>query len=229
MRVAAVANVSAPRLMDLKKITTPILLHELHGRIRFPALFMIRCKLTVGRFKKTVDPRFPKELVDLVALPAWVYINLKKKLGQRQAYEIMRVALLVSGTALQNLQYQTIDKERNFNNFCDLELENNRVGIIRWNTLQIVERTDRRFEMKITRCMFHEFAKSVGVPELTPVVCQVDNAFFNSYLPDKMMFDRGGSGHRIADGAKECNFIWNSTDTDAVAPGDKAGRTVEAA
>ena len=66
--------------------------------------------------------------------------------------------------------------------------------------------------MKITRCMFHEFATSVGIPELTPVACQVDNAFFNSYLPDQMIFSRGGAGHRMSDGAKECNFIWEYTD-----------------
>ena len=43
---------------------------------------------------------------------------------------------------------------------------------------------------------------------MTPIVCQIDNAMFNSYLPDEMTFDRGGIGHRIADGQRECNFIW---------------------
>ena len=72
----------------------------------------------------------------------------------------------------------------------------------------IVERSARRFEIKITRCMFHEFAISVGIPEMTPVVCQIDNAMFNSYLPDEMTFDRGLLGGRIADGKRECNFVW---------------------
>ena len=43
---------------------------------------------------------------------------------------------------------------------------------------------------------------------MTQVVCQIDNAMFNSYLPDEMVFDRGGAGRRIADGRKECNFVW---------------------
>jgi hypothetical protein len=27
--------------------------------------------------------------------------------------------------------------------------------------------------------------------------------------PDKIVFNRGGPGHRIANGAKECNFVWD--------------------
>jgi hypothetical protein len=57
---------------DLRKITTPILLHLLRGKVRFPRLFLVKCKLTAGRFRKTIDPRFPAELVDMCALLLWV-------------------------------------------------------------------------------------------------------------------------------------------------------------
>jgi predicted ArsR family transcriptional regulator len=109
---------------------------------------------------------------------------------------------------MQNLQFRTVDNERTFEHFCDGELENNRSGIVRWNKLEVVERTARRFEIRVTRCLFHELATAAGAPELTPAICQVDNAFFNSYLPDVMTYQRGGPGRRIADGAKECNFVW---------------------
>ena len=193
---------------DLRRITTPLLLHMLGKELRFPRLFLLRCKLTLGGFKRTIDPKFPRELVDLAALPAWVYLNLRKRLGQHRAFEIMRVALLTGGTAAQNLQFDTVHKERNFRNFADSEIENNRTGLVRWNTMQVVERSENRFEIRITRCMFHEFVVSVGLPELTPIVCQIDNAMFNSYLPDEMLFDRGGVGRRLADGARECRFVW---------------------
>ena len=120
----------------------------------------------------------------------------------------MRVVLLAGGTAAQNLQFDTVHKERNFQHFSELEIENNRTGLVRWNKMEVVERSARRFEIKITHCMFHEFATAVGAPELTPVVCQIDNAMFNSYLPDEMTFDRGLLGGRIADGKRECNFVW---------------------
>src|SRR5579864_251777 len=196
--------------MDMRKVTTPILLHMLHDELRFPFLFVLRCKLTVGRFRKTIDPRFPKDLIDLAALPLWVYINLKKKIGQKKAFEVMRVAILTGGIAAWNFNYKAAEKERNFQNLCDAEIEVNKTGFTKWNTLEVVERSARRFEIKITRCLYHELMTSLGVPELTPIVCQIDNAGFNSYMPDKVVFNRRGPGHRIADGAKECNFVWDA-------------------
>ena len=198
--------------MDLQNITTPLLLHLLRPKIRFPILFLIRCKLTVGRLKRQVDSKFPPELIALAILPLWVYINLKKKIGERQAFEVMRVVILAGGIAQWNIAYRAAEKERNFENLCDAEIEVNKTGPTRWNTLELVERTARRFEIKVTRCLYHELCVALGVPELTPVVCQVDNAAFNSYLPDKVVFSRGGPNHRIADGKKECNFIWEVAD-----------------
>src|SRR6266436_8361538 len=83
--------------LDLRKITTPILLHLLRGKIRFPWLFLVKCKLTANRFKKTIDPHFPAKMVDMCALSLWVYINLKMYFKQKTAYEIMRVAILTGG------------------------------------------------------------------------------------------------------------------------------------
>lgn len=196
------------RAFDLKKVTGPVLLHLLRNEVRFPRLFLLRCKRTLKGFKATIDPRFPSELVELAAMPLWVYINLKQKIGREKAFEIMRVAILTGGLAQWNLQFKTAQKPRTFANFCDQELEVNKTGLTRWNTMEVVERTERRFELKITRCLYHELAVSVGVPEITPIVCQIDNAGFNSYLPDRMLFHRGGPGHRISDGAPECRFVW---------------------
>ena len=208
----------APAQLDLRKITTPILLHLLRGKLRFPFLFLLKCKLTVNRFRKTIDPRFPAELVDMCALPLWVYINLKGKLGQKPAFEIMRIAILTGGVAQWNFAYRAAEEERTFKNLCDEEIIVNQSGPTRWNTLEVVERTERRFEIRITRCLYHELTTAMGVPELTPVICQIDNAAFNSYLPDQVSFTRGGPGHRISDGAKECNFKWELIECPAPAP-----------
>jgi hypothetical protein len=194
---------------DLKRVTTPILLHLLRNKVRFPWLFLVKCKWTVRRFRKTIDPRFPAELIDMCALPLWVYINLKGRLGQETAFEIMRVAILTGGVAQWNFAYHAADEDRTFDNLCDEEIIVNRSGPTRWNTMEVVARTERRFEIKITRCLYHELTTAMGVPELTPVICQIDNAAFNSYLPDAVVFTRGGPGHRIADGARQCNFKWD--------------------
>jgi hypothetical protein len=207
-----VASDQVPPGLDLRKITTPILTHLLRNDMRFPTLFLIRCKLTVSLLKRRIDPRFPQELIDIAALPLWVYINMKDKIGQQRAFEIMRIAILTGGLAQWNFQYGAAEKERTFKNLCDAEIEVNKTGFTQWNTLEVVERSERRFEIKITRCLYHELTVSLGLPELTPVICQVDNAAFNSYLPDKVVFNRGGPNHRIADGKKECNFVWDIVD-----------------
>ena len=135
----------SPPSMDLSKVTAPVLLHLLRSEIRFPRLFLLRCRLTVGRFKKTINPKFPRELIDLAALPLWVYLNLKEKIGERKAFEAMRVAILTGGIAQWNLAYRASEKKRTFENLCDAELEVNRTGPTKWNTLEVVERTARRF------------------------------------------------------------------------------------
>ena len=206
---------SAPRLMDLTQITGPLLRCLLRGRVPFPTLFLLRCKVTLKQLKKRVPSSFPKELVELAALPIWVYINLKERIGQEAAFEVMRVTILSAGIAQWNLAYRTSETKRTFANLCEAEIQVNQTGPTRWNTLSVVERSERRFEIKITRCMYHELATALGVPEFTPVVCQIDNAAFNSYLPDRIAFTRGGPGRRIADGAKECNFVWDVIDQPA--------------
>ena len=108
-----------PAQLDLRKITTPILLHLLRGKVRFPWLFLVKCKLTASRFRKTIDPRFPAELIDMCALPLWLYINLKEKLGQKTAFEIMRVAILTGGIAQWNFAYRAAEEDRTFKNLCD--------------------------------------------------------------------------------------------------------------
>ena len=201
------AGTTATDDFNLRKVTSPLLLHLLGKQLRFPRLFLWRCLLTVGRFKKTIEARFPVELIALAALPIWVYMNLEKRIGKAKAFEIMRVAILTGGLAKWNLQFQTVDRPRTFANLFEQELRVNQTGVTRWNTLEVVERSERRFELKVTRCLYHELTTSLGVPELTPIICQVDNAAFSSYLPDDVLFHRGGAGHRIADGAKECRFV----------------------
>src|SRR5579859_2789390 len=114
--------------LDLKTISTPILVNLLGNELRFPSLFIIRCRLTLGRFKKRIDKRFPADLVELAGLPLWVYLNLKKRIGQEKALEIMRVALLTAGVAKQNFLFDTVAKGRSFQTFAEQELEINKTG-----------------------------------------------------------------------------------------------------
>lgn len=194
--------------IDLKKVTTPVLMHLLRGEVPVPALFVLRCVVTLGRFKKSIDPRFPRELIELTALPLWMYINLKAAIGEKRALEIMRIPILAAGVVKQNLLFDTVNRERTFENFIAQELEIHRTGTTQWNRIEDIRRSEKRLEFKVTRCLYHELTTSLGIPEVTPRVCQVDDAIFNSYMPGKMIFHRNGRNRRIADGNSECHFVW---------------------
>jgi hypothetical protein len=58
---------------------------------------------------------------ELTALPLWVYINLKKRINQDQAFEILRVAILTGGVVQRNIAYEAVARERTFENLCDEE------------------------------------------------------------------------------------------------------------
>ena len=45
---------------NMKQVTTPLLLHMLGKELRFPGVFLLLRRLTLGRFKKTIDARFPR-------------------------------------------------------------------------------------------------------------------------------------------------------------------------
>jgi glyoxylase-like metal-dependent hydrolase (beta-lactamase superfamily II) len=82
------------RDFNLKKIIVPLLIHLLGKEIAHPRLFLLRCRIGYRRFKKSIDKRFPEELIALAAMPLWMYINLKKVLGAEKAFEILRIPAL---------------------------------------------------------------------------------------------------------------------------------------
>ncbi|MBV7272075.1 hypothetical protein I6U48_03975 [Clostridium sp. PL3] len=51
-----------------------------------------------------------------------------------------------------------------------------------------------------------EFSK-LGMPELTAIMCAIDNVIFNAYLPDTVFFHRKGSGNTIIAREEYCTFV----------------------
>jgi len=170
---------SAPPAFDKRAVTSAVLLQPLRGRIAASRRFLFS-SVAGRRFKKSLSPEFPPDLIKLTAPLIWIYKRLKARPGQPLAFEITPVAVLAGGVARWNVQYATLDTPWTFENFVDQETKANRSGITRWNQLEIVAREPNRFALKVTRCLFHELCVAAGVPELTPVVCQIDNAAFNA-------------------------------------------------
>jgi len=187
----------------------PILLHLLEGEMENPEAFLTACKNSIGQFVDKGKDKFPQDLLMFIGMPFWIYINLKEKLGQEKAFEITKICMLAGGVTIQSILFDSVHYPRDFKTFIERELLINQSGSTKWNVLEVKEKSDCRFELVVTKCMYHELTTHMGIPEATPVICQVDNALFNSYLPEEMIFQRGGLNRRIADGSNDgCHFIF---------------------
>ena len=184
-----------------------IALGILQGYIKNPLWFLLSTILTLPKFKKQLPKDLPYEFVKVVALQAWMYIRLKRKVGQKLAFEIVRAIVLPIGLATQQGNFRNVEAPRTFNNLLSFQQRTNQEGPTRWNKMEILEQSEHKYEFRIHNCMFHKFFAQEGIPELTKLMCEVDNAIFNTYLPEEVTFHRNGIGNRIADGASFCQFV----------------------
>lgn len=163
--------------------------------------------LTLPKFKKQIPQEFPQEFVRANALQTWMYMRLKAQIGQERAYEVVRAFVLPIGLAIQQGNFRSVEAPRSFENLIAYQQRTNREGITRWNTMQILEQNESKYEIRVSQCMYHNFYSSLEIPEMTRLMCAVDNAIFNSYLQEKVTFHRNGIGNRIVDGAAACHFV----------------------
>jgi predicted ArsR family transcriptional regulator len=73
--------------------------------------------------------------------------------------------------------------------------------------MEIVNENQSEYHFRVTRCVFYELFNFLKVSELTSIMCSVDNAIFNTYLPDVLFFHRNGFGNTIYSGKEYCEFI----------------------
>jgi hypothetical protein len=184
-----------------------MVLGVLQGYLKNPVRFLLATILTLPSFKRGLPRDLPRDFVDVTALQTWMYIRLKKRVGQEKAFEIIRAVVIPVGLAVQQGTLRAVEAPRTFDNFIAFHERMSRECLTRWSKKEVLERNRNRYEWKILNCGYYEFFSKIGVPELTKLMCEVDNAMYNSYLPDEVTFHRNGIGHRISDGAKTCHFI----------------------
>lgn len=189
-----------------KPFAPAILLGVLKGYIKNPVLFMLTTSLKFKSYKKKIDLNLPREFINQTAFIAFLYIRLQENLPKEKAFEITRAALLTHALAVQQANFRTVEAERTFENLKKYQKLTNAEGITRLNTMEIVEDSDTRYEFRVTRCVFFELFSYLGTPELTTIMCAVDNAIFDCYLPNEVQFQRG-IGKTFSEGAKECQFL----------------------
>jgi len=190
-----------------KPVTSLILLGVLKGYINNPIVFIVKSKVLFKKYRKNIDIDLPKDFIDSTSFIAWIYIRLKEKIGQEKAFEIIRVSILTTGIAIQQANFRNVEVVRSFENLIKYQQKANVEGSTKLNTMKIIEQTEKKYEFRITRCVFLDLFTYLKVPELTSIMCSIDNAIFNSYLPEKIIFHRNGMNRTMLQGNAYCEFV----------------------
>ncbi|MBN1531784.1 MAG: L-2-amino-thiazoline-4-carboxylic acid hydrolase [Spirochaetes bacterium] len=185
-----------------------ILLGIVKGYVRNPLLFMLAVKRRMKRLMKGLVAEFPRDFAELVALVAAVYLIAREKVGDDTALSLVSAVVLPVGLATQLANFRYVEDSRSFENLIAYQQRINREGPTRLNRMEILEQSGSRYRFKVHNCVFMQAFRALGVPELTPVICAIDNAIFNAYMPERVQFHRGCVGNRIADGADFCSFVF---------------------
>lgn len=79
-----------------------------------------------------------------------------------------------------------MEKLMEFNNLMDKK------GAPRFNKRKYIKQDENTCYFIIERCIFHEFFKEAGTPELTKLFCEIDKEFFPKAFPE-VEFHRNSS------------------------------------
>jgi hypothetical protein len=172
-----------------------------------PLRFLVGTALTLNSFKKRLPKDIPKDFGDMYAFPTWIYIRLKKKLGQEKAFALARTIILPLGMAVYGAEFCPVEAPRTWVNFMRFLEHSLKKGAIQWSKVEIEEKSETIHKYRCTFCMIYDFLSKVDVPELTECFCTLDNAVYNAYLPNEMTFERGGTRNTMEKGNSYCQFI----------------------
>ena len=196
---------------DINKIAKPanflIILGVLKGYINNPLWFILKSKLSFNKFKKDIKLNLPTEFINTIGFMAWMYIRLSKQIDKEKAFEIIRACMLISGLAVQQANFRNVEAQRTFDNLKAFQQKANKEGSTKLNTMKIIEESESKYEFRVTRCLFFELFAYLKVPELTSIMCSIDNAIFNTYLPEKLVFHRNGLNNTMVFGKEYCEFV----------------------
>lgn len=184
-----------------------IALGILKGYLHHLLFFLIATVLTFRKFKRNLPDKYPADFLEAAAFQAWLYICLKRKLGQKKAFELVRVIITTAGTAVQQGNFRSVEASRTWENLIAYQQQTNREGPTRWNKVEILKQDDSIYEFKVKNCLFYDFFNHLNIPEMTEAVCSIDNIIFNCYLPEDITFHRRGVQQRISDGNPFCRFV----------------------
>jgi len=152
------------------------------------------------------NPMYPEDFVNLVSLVAALYAVVNKTETKERSLSVVMASFLPAGLAMQFGNFRFVEDERTFGNLVKYQQRTNREGPTRMNRMEVLRQDESAYEFHVHNCMFREAFAGLGFPELTAVMCAIDNVAFNSYLPDEVHFHRESKEKTIYQGNSYCSF-----------------------
>ena len=135
-------------------------------------------------------------------LLATMYQMLEKRYGKARTDEIMKEVLLEGGDVFFR-GFTRLGPDEKLSEFVAIykAFECNNI------VFDVIEETDKRFEIEISRCLVFEAFNELGVPALTQWMCDIAFHYFSRYHP-KMTYEKD---RMIVRGASSCHevFRWH--------------------
>lgn len=200
MLKTTVDSIARPRLAF-------ILFGILSGYVRHPLLTFLGIVSGVPKIVKGMSRDYPDDLKKTCALMISMYRIFGKRLEREQALSLVKAIAIPAGLAVQMANFRYVEAEHTMENLRTYQQRTNREGPTRMNTMAVAEASPSVYDFSVTgSCCFVSLFSDYGMKELATVFCETDNAIFNVYAPDRILFDRSGTGNRIVDGAANCRF-----------------------
>jgi hypothetical protein len=135
-------------------------------------------------------------------LLAFMVKELEKRYGRARTDEVMREVLLEGGEVFFR-GFTRLGPDEGLLDFVEVYKAFERKNIV----FDVIEETERCFEIVIKRCLVFESFKELGVPALTQRMCDVAFNYFSHYHP-RMEYRKD---RMIARGDETCHevFTWN--------------------
>lgn len=158
------------------------------------------------------NPQYSTDFVNLISLVSALYKELMKVMNPEKALSVVKASFLPVGLAMQMGNFRYVEDDHTFENLIKYQQRTNKEGPTKLNRMEVIEQCTKTYKFHVHNCMFKDEFTKLGVPELTTIMCAIDNVIFNAYLPDKVHFHRDGVDNRIIDGKHYCTFICENID-----------------
>lgn len=179
----------------------------LKGYVKRPFWFLVRTALKASRLKRQLPRKLSMDIKTQVAMISSMYILLKEKVDKERALSTVKAIMIPVAISVQLGNFRYAETERSFESLKKYHEMAISEGPTRTNIKETVESSHQKYHFRVRSCLHKGLFKQLGVPELTEIMCNVDNALYNIYCPDEVLFHRNGPGNTIFEGNEYCEFI----------------------